>query len=114
MHSKIAAAASRGRSTKSRSSSRGVSNSRTDEEDSPAPEDNNKEWCSYINDYDVCITTYNVLTNDLHVARPPTKRPRRGVASYVDVVRQRSPLVTCEWYRVIMDEVQMVGGGKTE
>jgi E3 ubiquitin-protein ligase SHPRH len=28
--------------------------------------------------------------------------------------RPRSPLVMCEWYRVVMDEVQMVGGGKTE
>lgn len=113
MRSKSAAAALRSRS-KSAASIRGKSKARSGEGETPAPEDNNEEWCSYINEYDVCITTYNVLTNDLHVARPPARRPRRDGVSYVNIERQRSPLVTCEWYRVIMDEVQMVGGGKTE
>ena len=114
MHSKTTATASRTKSTKSGATSRAASRARSDEDDSPAPDDNNGKWCSYINEYDVCITTYNVLTNDLHVARPPARRPRRDGASYANTVRQRSPLVTCEWYRVIMDEVQMVGGGKAE
>lgn len=100
----------RSKSTNKRRRSR----ARSGNDGTPAPEHSNEEWCSYINEYDVCITTYNILTNDLHAARPPVGRPRRGVASYVTIPRQRSPLVTCEWYRVIMDEVQMVGGGKTE
>ena len=84
------------------------------DDETPAPEDNSEEWCSYINGYDVCITTYNVLKNDLHTVRLPEKQPKRGGVSYLDISRQRSPLVTREWYRVIMDEVQMVGGGKAE
>ncbi|RPD76905.1 hypothetical protein L226DRAFT_459082 [Lentinus tigrinus ALCF2SS1-7] len=72
------------------------------------------DWCSYVNQYDVCITTYNTLQQDLGVARPPPTRPRRAFVKYSTVHRSRSPLVMCEWYRVIMDEVQMVGGGKTE
>lgn len=72
------------------------------------------DWCSYINTFDVCITTYNVLRQDFTVARAPPIRPRRIDVMYSNVERARSPLVMCEWYRVIMDEVQMVGGGKTE
>ncbi|KAI0350953.1 hypothetical protein OH77DRAFT_1411940 [Trametes cingulata] len=77
-------------------------------------EDDVQDWCSYVNTFDVCITTYTVLQHDLGVARPPPNRPRRAFVDYGDTSRSRSPLVMCEWYRVIMDEVQMVGGGKTE
>lgn len=72
------------------------------------------DWCAYVNTFDVCITTYNVLQQDLGVARAPPVRPRRAFVHYSSVDRSRSPLVLCEWYRVIMDEVQMVGGGRTE
>jgi E3 ubiquitin-protein ligase SHPRH len=72
------------------------------------------DWCSYINTFDVCITTYSTLRQDLSVARAPPARPRREDVVYSNVERARSPLVMCEWYRVVMDEVQMVGGGKTE
>lgn len=71
-------------------------------------------WCDFINQYDVCITTYTTLQQDLGVARPPIQRPRREVATYETIERDRSPLIMVEWHRVIMDEVQMVGGGKTE
>ncbi|KIK38243.1 hypothetical protein CY34DRAFT_402958 [Suillus luteus UH-Slu-Lm8-n1] len=72
------------------------------------------DWCSYVNTFDVCITTYNVLRQDLTVARAPPKRPRRAQVEYSNLDRPRSPLVMCEWYRVIMDEVQMMGTGKSE
>ncbi|THH28194.1 hypothetical protein EUX98_g5996 [Antrodiella citrinella] len=72
------------------------------------------DWCTYVNGFDVVITTYNVLQHDLSFARPPPVRPRRDGVVYANVDRSRSPLIMCEWYRVIMDEVQMVGGGKTE
>ncbi|KAI0706718.1 SNF2 family N-terminal domain-containing protein [Cerioporus squamosus] len=90
-----------------------------DEESTQAGDEDEKEqpildWCAYVNTHDVCITTYNVLQQDLGVARPPPTRPRRAFVKYSTVHRSRSPLVMCEWYRVIMDEVQMVGGGKTE
>jgi len=72
------------------------------------------DWCSYVNTFDVCITTYNVLRQDLTVAHAPPKRPRRADVEYSNLDRPRSPLVMCEWYRVIMDEVQMMGSGKSE
>jgi E3 ubiquitin-protein ligase SHPRH len=72
------------------------------------------DWCSYINTFDVCITTYNTLRQDFSVARAPPVRPRREDVVYSNIERARSPLVMCEWHRVIMDEVQMVGGGKIE
>jgi E3 ubiquitin-protein ligase SHPRH len=72
------------------------------------------DWASYVNSFDVCITTYNVLTQDLAVARAPPTRPRRSTIAYRIFSRPRSPLVMCEFHRVIMDEVQLQGGGKTE
>ena len=72
------------------------------------------DWCTYVNDFDVVVATYTDLRNDLNVARPTVKRPRRGTAVYSNVDRPRSPLIMCEWHRVVMDEVQMVGGGKVE
>lgn len=72
------------------------------------------DWCTYVHGYDVVITTYQVLRSDFNVARAAPVRPRREDVVYQNVERPRSPLVLVEWNRVIMDEVQMVGGGKTE
>ncbi|KAI6002459.1 SNF2 family N-terminal domain-containing protein [Pisolithus orientalis] len=77
-------------------------------------EDDVLDWCTYVNQFDVCVTTYNVLRLDMVVARAPPKRPRRQDVTYSNLERPRSPLVMCEWYRVIMDEVQMMGAGKSE
>lgn len=71
-------------------------------------------WHAYINTFDVCITTYAMMAKDLGVAKPPAERPRRVDVLYSNTERIRSPLVACDWWRVIMDEVQMVAGGKTE
>ena len=67
------------------------------------------EWPNFVHGYDVVITTYPILRSDLYVAHPGPKRPRRTKVVYE---RPRSPLVMVEWKRVVMDEVQMVGGGK--
>lgn len=69
------------------------------------------EWSDFVHGYDVVITTYQTLRSDLYVAHPDPKRPRRTAVVYE---RPRSPLVMVEWKRVVMDEVQMVGGGKAE
>lgn len=69
------------------------------------------EWPDFVHGYDVVITTYQTLRSDLYVAHPDPKRPRRTAVVYE---RPRSPLVMVEWKRVVMDEVQMVGGGKAE
>ncbi|TRM58251.1 SNF2 family N-terminal domain-containing protein [Schizophyllum amplum] len=66
-----------------------------------------QDFPEWVNSYDVVIVTYRVLASEL-------ARPRRQDVVYANVDRPRSPLVICEWSRVVMDEVQMVGGGKTE
>ena len=71
-------------------------------------------WCEYVQGFDIVVTTYTVLRSDFNVARAAINRPRREDVSYANVERPRSPLVMVEWMRVVMDEVQMVGGGKTE
>ncbi|KAI0298963.1 SNF2 family N-terminal domain-containing protein [Multifurca ochricompacta] len=50
-------------------------------------------WPAYVNDFNVCITTYDTLRRDLTAKYSRDKRPI-------------SPLVVCEWCRVIMDEVR--------
>ncbi|KAF9459395.1 SNF2 family N-terminal domain-containing protein [Collybia nuda] len=72
------------------------------------------DWCQYVNTFDVVITTYSVLKTDFNVARAAPERPRREDVVYSNVERPRSPLIMVEWNRVVMDEVQMVGGGKAE
>ncbi|CAA7263986.1 unnamed protein product [Cyclocybe aegerita] len=69
------------------------------------------EWCDYVHQFDVVLITYNVLRSEIYVARPAPDRPRRDDAAYCPSGRARSPLVMVEWKRVVMDEVQMVGGG---
>ncbi|KAI0702634.1 SNF2 family N-terminal domain-containing protein [Earliella scabrosa] len=117
------ASSSRGKGKKGQPKGKGKTRAKDDDmdvdsdakdEDRDMNEDEVVDWCTYVNTFDVCITTYNVLQQDLGVARPPPTRPRRAFVQYSTVHRTRSPLVMCEWYRVIMDEVQMVGGGKTE
>lgn len=72
------------------------------------------DWCTHVQGFDVVITTYVVLQSDLNVAGVAPDRPRREAARYSNLERPRSPLVMCEWNRVVMDEVQMMGGGKSE
>ncbi|KAJ2921288.1 hypothetical protein H1R20_g15804, partial [Candolleomyces eurysporus] len=72
------------------------------------------EWCDYVQQFDIVVTTYQVLRSDFNVARAPPVRPRREDVVYLNVDRPRSPLVMVEWNRVIMDEVQMVGGANLE
>ncbi|KAH9476541.1 putative ATP-dependent helicase [Psilocybe cubensis] len=99
----------------SRPKKKGKSKARNVEEDgSNSRSDDGEvlEWCEYVHQFDVVITTYNVLRSEIHVARPPPDRPKREEASYHTSSRLRSPLVMVEWKRVVMDEVQMVGGGQ--
>ncbi|KAI0370965.1 hypothetical protein BV20DRAFT_943332 [Pilatotrama ljubarskyi] len=108
----------RARTSKAKGKRKGVAADEMDVDDDPPTKedqtDDVQDWCAYVNTFDVCITTYTVLQHDLGVARPPPNRPRRAFVDYGNSSRSRSPLVMCEWYRVIMDEVQMVGGGKAE
>lgn len=47
------------------------------------------------------------VSRDLTVALPVAERSRRSKVSYKLAERPRSPLIMVEWWRVIMDEVQL-------
>ncbi|KAK1231675.1 hypothetical protein PQX77_005198 [Marasmius sp. AFHP31] len=119
---KKAARAATKAEAESRIKSKGKRRANNEEDAEPGPsrlgdadeEDEIVDWYAFAHSFDIVITTYKVFQNDLNVARAPPKRPRRDGVHYENVERPRSPLVMCEWYRVIMDEVQMAGGGKTE
>jgi E3 ubiquitin-protein ligase SHPRH len=95
------------------SSSRTKIEDADDHEESEPEGDNILDWCRYINQvcrrvasissrllsslqFDVCVTTYNVLTSDFNVAEAPVDRPRRATALYSETKRPRSPLIMCE------------------
>ncbi|KAI9255053.1 SNF2 family N-terminal domain-containing protein [Phascolomyces articulosus] len=60
--------------------------------------------------YHVVLTDYNVLKEEIHHARVPPNRPRRHVAKYP---AKRSPLTQILWFRVMLDEAQMVESSTT-
>lgn len=72
-----------------------------------------EEWALFCQEYDVVITTYNALSQELNVARGAVSRPRRDTAEYGERSLPRSPLIMVEFWRVIMDEVQLSGGTNT-
>jgi E3 ubiquitin-protein ligase SHPRH len=57
---------------------------------------------------DVVLTTYNVLASEIHYAGPAPDRQLRRQKKYV---ARRSPLVQISWWRVCLDEAQMVESG---
>ncbi|KAG5977515.1 hypothetical protein E4U55_006734 [Claviceps digitariae] len=61
--------------------------------------------------YDVVITTYSVLSAELHYAIEPPERPRRYERAYQ---RATSPLVQISWWRLCLDEAQMIENGYSQ
>lgn len=61
--------------------------------------------------YDVVVTTYNVLSAELHFAINPPERSRRFERAYRRVL---SPLVQILWWRVCLDEAQMIESGVSQ
>ncbi|KAL7931223.1 SNF2 family N-terminal domain-containing protein [Trichoderma chlorosporum] len=61
--------------------------------------------------YDVVVTTYPVLSAELHFAINPPERSRRFERAYRRVL---SPLVQILWWRVCLDEAQMIESGVTQ
>lgn len=57
---------------------------------------------------DVVVTTYNVLTSELDYALGEPDRARRQPRKYH---RPRSPLTQLSWWRVCLDEAQMIESG---
>ncbi|KAF2098631.1 hypothetical protein NA57DRAFT_75869 [Rhizodiscina lignyota] len=61
--------------------------------------------------YDIVLTTYNVLSREIHYAERPPERNLRHAKQYE---ARRSPLVQISWWRVCLDEAQMIESGVTK
>ncbi|CBX98502.1 similar to SNF2 family helicase/ATPase [Plenodomus lingam JN3] len=61
--------------------------------------------------YDVVLTTYAVLSKEIHHATPPPDRITRHEKRHE---RRVSPLVGISWWRVCLDEAQMVESGVSQ
>ena len=59
----------------------------------------------FLSQFDIVFTTYTVLQKEFHAASSGRKGCRRGNR---EVRRRNSPLMEVFWYRVILDEAQMV------
>lgn len=60
--------------------------------------------------YDVVLATYNTLGREIHFAEDP---PERNMRNRPKFERKRSPLVQIQWWRICLDEAQMVESGVT-
>ena len=64
-------------------------------------------WGQWASQYDVMVVSFEVLARDLAASHAAPVRALRHPPRYE---RPRSPLVQLEFLRVVMDEVQLVGG----
>ncbi|KFA60931.1 hypothetical protein S40285_05785 [Stachybotrys chlorohalonatus IBT 40285] len=61
-----------------------------------------------LTSFDIVITTYSVLSAEIHFASEPPERSRRHERVYP---RVKSPLMQILWWRVCLDEAQMIENG---
>ncbi|KAF2474670.1 uncharacterized protein BDR25DRAFT_255013 [Lindgomyces ingoldianus] len=61
--------------------------------------------------YDIVLTTYHVLSREIHYAKPTPDRQFRHGKQYQP---RKSPLVQVSWWRVCLDEAQMVESGVSQ
>lgn len=61
--------------------------------------------------FDVVLTSYDVLSKEIHHATPPPERSLRRAKVHE---RRISPLVDISWWRVCLDEAQMVEKGVSQ
>lgn len=69
------------------------------------------ETARRLSEYDVVVTTYSVLSAELHFTSKPSERPRRHDPKYE---RPKSPLIQISWWRLCLDEAQMVENSMTQ
>lgn len=60
---------------------------------------------------DVVVTTYSILSGEIHFAKDGPERARRQERKYE---RPKSPLVQLMWWRLCLDEAQMIENGFTQ
>ena len=70
------------------------------------PNATNEQLVETLADYDIVLTTYNVLSRDIYFAEDPPERNLRHRKRAEE--RPKSPLVQILWWRVCLDEAQMV------
>jgi E3 ubiquitin-protein ligase SHPRH len=73
--------------------------------------DHDTATIDYLMQYDVVLTTYHVLSKEIHHAAPPPERSSRRPRLRK---RRTSPLVGISWWRVCLDEAQMVESGVSQ
>ncbi|KAB2570056.1 putative ATP-dependent helicase [Lasiodiplodia theobromae] len=61
--------------------------------------------------YDVVLTTYHILSREIHYANTAPKRDLRRQKQYEP---RRSPLVQISWWRCCLDEAQMIESGVSQ
>jgi E3 ubiquitin-protein ligase SHPRH len=61
-----------------------------------------------IADFDVVLTTYNVISREIHYAGAAPKRSLRHEKKFEP---RKTPLVRISWWRVCLDEAQMIESG---
>lgn len=69
----------------------------------------NFDYDSFL-EYDVILMSYSILAKEVHYAIPPPKRSMRYQKIHVP---RRSPLMEFSWWRVCLDEAQMIEGSVT-
>ncbi|KAF3924676.1 hypothetical protein AA313_de0205507 [Arthrobotrys entomopaga] len=68
----------------------------------------NSDLVDYLLEYDIVLSSYTVLASELHYAERPPDRALRHVKRYE---RRSCPLVEISWWRVCLDEAQMIENG---
>ncbi|ODV92919.1 hypothetical protein CANCADRAFT_1516 [Tortispora caseinolytica NRRL Y-17796] len=61
-------------------------------------------------EYDIVVASYAVISREIHYANKPVDRTLRGEKKYIP---PRSPLVLTQFWRIILDEVQILESGST-
>ncbi|KAF4999767.1 hypothetical protein FGRMN_2236 [Fusarium graminum] len=74
-------------------------------------EDDEDQAVNDLAGHDVIITTYSVLSAELYYTTTAPERSRRHARVYE---RPKSPLVQIAWWRVCLDEAQMIESGYSQ
>ncbi|TIB66412.1 hypothetical protein E3P78_00160 [Wallemia ichthyophaga] len=67
----------------------------------------------FFNQFDLILSTYSTFSKDLVVAHERQPRARRNGVEYKNDYIPMSPLVSCTFYRVAQDEIQLSGVKKS-
>ena len=67
-----------------------------------------KETVAQLADADIVLTTYNVIAREVHYVK---EKPDRDLRARPRVDPPKSPLTEISWWRVCLDEAQMVESG---